>query len=354
MQVFIKSASSISPQKTFGQSSFLTEPVEYAGKKLTCIEPDYSGIIDSKLIRRMSRIIKMGVAAAAASLKEAKITMPDAIITGTAYGCLEDTEIFLKKMIQNKEELLTPTAFIQSTHNTVGAQIALMLKCHNYNNTFVNRGFSFESAILDAILMLQENENNHVLAGAADEIIDTSHSILSRFGLYKNEPVSNFDLLQSGTKGTMDGEGATFFVLTNQASKENQAALDAISTFYKPQSITETEKNILSFLKEQSTDINEIDIIITGKNGDSRGDEIYQRLSHSVFKTKKQVHYKHLCGEYPTSTAFALWVAIKILKHQSIPSILGMNSDSGKPIKRILIYNHHQNLHHSLFLLSAC
>jgi 3-oxoacyl-(acyl-carrier-protein) synthase len=354
MKVFIRSAASISPQKTFGQASFLTEAVEYIGNRLTCIEPDYSGIIDTKLIRRMSRIIKMGVAAAAASLQEAKVAMPDAIITGTAYGCLEDTEVFLKKMIQNKEEMLTPTAFIQSTHNTVSAQIALMLKCHRYNNTFVNRGFSFESAILDAVLMLEENETNNVLAGGVDEIIDTSHIILSRFGLYKTEPLSNFDLIRSGTKGTMDGEGAAFFVLTNQSSEDNQACLDAISTFYKPQSITETEKNILSFLEKQSTDISKIDLIITGMNGDCRGDEIYVRLSHSIFKNKNQVCYKHLCGEYPTSTAFALWLATNIFKKQSIPAILGQKPESGRSLQRILIYNHHQNLHHSLFLLSAC
>ena len=100
----------------------------------------------------MSRIIKMGVRRMEC-LKEAGVENPGAIITGTAYGCLADTESFLTKMVENKEELLTPTAFIQSTHNTVGAQIALMLKCHNYNNTFVHRGFSFENALLDAIII---------------------------------------------------------------------------------------------------------------------------------------------------------------------------------------------------------
>ena len=95
----------------------------------------------------MSRIIRMGVAAAMECLQEADVKKPDAIITGTAYGCLEDTGLFLAKMVENNEEMLTPTAFIQSTHNTVGAQVALMLSCHHYNNTFVHRGFSFESYI---------------------------------------------------------------------------------------------------------------------------------------------------------------------------------------------------------------
>src|SRR4029079_11207934 len=102
----------------------LTEPVEYGGNRLSCVEPDYKTIIDIKLIRRMSRIIKMGVAAGIECLNEAGISVPDAITTGTAYGCLEDTGVFLSKMVEQNEELLTPTSFIQSTHNTVGAQIA--------------------------------------------------------------------------------------------------------------------------------------------------------------------------------------------------------------------------------------
>ena len=76
-----------------------------------------------------------------------QVEMPGGIIVGTAYGCLQDTEIFLTTMIEYNEEMFTPTAFIQSTHNTIGAQIGLMLQCHNYNNAFVHSGFSFESAL---------------------------------------------------------------------------------------------------------------------------------------------------------------------------------------------------------------
>src|SRR5882724_1279182 len=211
IKVYIRSTANISPQKTFGESQSPDVAVEYRGNRLTCIEPDYSKLFDPKLIRRMSRIIKMGAAAATTCLQKAGVAMPDAIITGTAYGCLEDTSIFLTRMIENKEEMLTPTAFIQSTHNTVGAQIALILKCHHYNNTFVHRGFSFESALLDAMMLLNENHYTNVLAGAVDEITDNSHAILTRFGLYKQKPVSNFNLVQSNSKGTMAGEGAAFF-----------------------------------------------------------------------------------------------------------------------------------------------
>lgn len=211
MKLYIQATGNISPQRTFGHRFFLSEAVEYMGNRLTCIEPDYKIFIDVKQIRRMSRIIKMGVAAAMECLQEAGVESPDAIITGTAYGCLDDTGIFLSKMIEQNEELLAPTAFIQSTHNTIGAQIALMLHCKGYNNVFVHRGFSFESALLDAMLLLKEQEANNVLVGAVDEITDISHAILSRFGLYKRGMVSNFNLFSGSGKGTIAGEGAAFF-----------------------------------------------------------------------------------------------------------------------------------------------
>ena len=129
MGAFINGIGNISPQSTFGNNDLLSSIKSYSDNRLTAIEPDYSEWIDPKLLRRMSRIIKMGVASAMCTLKEASIEKPDAIITGTAYGCLEDTGIFLSKMITNKEQALNPTPFIQSTHNTIGSQIALLLQC---------------------------------------------------------------------------------------------------------------------------------------------------------------------------------------------------------------------------------
>jgi hypothetical protein len=98
MNLYIRSTGNISPQNTLGQS-LPAELIEFSTNRLRSVEPDYSKLIDVKLIRRMSRVIKMGVAAALQCLHEGGIKNPDAIITGTAYGCLEDTGIFLQKMV---------------------------------------------------------------------------------------------------------------------------------------------------------------------------------------------------------------------------------------------------------------
>ena len=255
-------------------------------------------------------------------------------------------------MAEQNEEMLTPTAFIQSTHNTIGAQVALLLQCHNYNNTFVHRGFSFESALLDAMMLLEEDAAATVLAGAADEITGYSHALLSRFGLYKTASGSNTDLFSHPSKGTIAGEGAAFFLLTKQASGNDYAALDALHTFYKPVNNSEIETQILRFLKEQSLTPADIDLVITGRNGDTASDRIYQALVNTVFTTTAIAHYKQLCGEYPTSTAFALWLAASILKQGSLPAVLGVQAPP--KLQRILIYNHYQNIHHSLMVVSAC
>jgi 3-oxoacyl-(acyl-carrier-protein) synthase len=252
-------------------------------------------------------------------------------------------------MVERGEELLTPTSFIQSTHNTIGAQVALLLHCNNYNNTFVNGGSSFECSLLDAQMLLQEGEAQNVLVGGIDEITDISHSILSRFGLYKQGAVSNTNLYNADSKGTIAGEGSAFFLLTNEASGNDLAKLDAVATFYKPGSHAAVEQQIESFLAAQDLSMYDISLVVAGNNGDAQNDEVYDYLEGSLFNYCNVTRYKHLCGEYPTSSAFALWYAAQIVKTNTIPG-----SEPITPIKKILVYNHYQNTSHSLMLLSAC
>jgi 3-oxoacyl-[acyl-carrier-protein] synthase II len=354
MKIYIRSAACISPQKTFGEESFLSLPVEYNDTRLRALEPDYTAFIDPKLLRRMSHIIKMGVAAAKDCLNKGKINMPGAIITGTALGCLEDTVSFLTRMIELKEEMLPPTAFIQSTHNTVGAQIAQMLKCHEYNNTYVHKGISFESALLDAIMLLKMNEATNILVGGTDEMTDISFTILTRLGLYRRWPVSNLSLFSTTSKGTIGGEGSVFFLLNDKTSAGNLAELMGVQTFYKPNNNAEIEHKIINFLTLHELQIDDIDLVITGKNGDQKNDQVYSELNLSLFKNSSLANYKHLCGDYSTSSAFALWLASNILKKHAVPLIIKQNKIKNGPLKTILIYNHYLNAYYSLILVSAC
>lgn len=341
--IYVLSASAVSPQMSYEQ--MLQQPAVYLGEKMNCIEPDYTKYIDAKLIRRMSRIIKMGMAASMDCLADAGIQMPDAIITGTAYGCLADTEAFLSRMVEFNETLLSPTAFIQSTHNTVAAQIALQLKCHNYNNTYVHSGASFESALMDSISLINEGEAENVLTGAADEIIEKSHAIISRFGKYKTDGNST-TLFEDGTKGTMAGEGAAFFVLTGtNTTNKAIARLDDMATF------STTEKNsteiISSFLTKNNVAAKEIDLVLMGISGDKETDAHYETVRQEVFGENKILGFKNYCGEYPTASAFALWMAVKTLQK-------GKKENDPLLPNRILIYNNYKLQYPTLYLVTAC
>lgn len=349
--MYIRATAAISPQLSFQQICAGINPPE--GNRFFCAEPDYSSVIDARMIRRMSRIIKMGVAAAKDCLHKGAVEMPDAIITGTAYGCLADTEVFLSRMIENDETLLTPTAFIQSTHNTVGAQIALLLKCHNYNNTFVHRGFSFESSMLDAITLIKEQSATTILVGAVDEITSHSHRILERFGMFKRKEADNRLLYNSKTRGSVDGEGAAFFLLSDKASADDYAQLLAMHTIYKPASEEELKWQIKDFLEQNNHGIDDVDLVLCGDSGDVATDFLYKDVRRSVLAGRPYARFKHLCGDYPTATGFALWLAAEVLKQQVVPATIQAVEGTIKP-KKILIYNHYQNIHHSLYLLSAC
>ena len=340
MKVYIRSTGNISPQYSLDTNAFSLSRVTTSNNYFKSTEPDYDAFVDSKMIRRMSRIVKMGVAAALTCLRNTEVENPAAILTATAYGCLEDSSAFLRRMIEFEEKLLSPTAFIQSTHNTVGAQIALLLKCHNYNNTIVHRAFSFENALTESRLLLQEG-TGPVLVGAIDEITDDRHAILSRFGLYKKTNTAS---------GNIAGEGAAFFLLDKEPGNGAIAILRDLQILYKPENNESVEHSILEFLKENELTMDQVDLILSSHTGNKKQDEPDDHLMNSVFRGKPSFPFKSLCGDYPTASGFALWLATLLLKEQKAPAWMG---GLQFPLRNILIHHHSGNSHHSFFLIGA-
>ncbi|MEP7094866.1 MAG: 3-oxoacyl-ACP synthase, partial [Flavobacterium sp.] len=119
-KTYINGVSCISTQKTF-DTVFLEDAVYNQNDNiLSVVSPVYKDFISPAAARRMAKGVKNGIVASALAMKDAQAENVDAIITGTGLGCIEDSEKFLKNILDNNEEFLTPTAFIQSTHNTVG------------------------------------------------------------------------------------------------------------------------------------------------------------------------------------------------------------------------------------------
>ena len=169
MQAYITSIGLISPQNTW-QNDFSYDLPHENETVLRCIEPDYKKLIHPVQLRRMSRILKLGMGSAQLCLNNAvNPVSPDAILIGTGLACINDLEAFLLSILDEGEQGLSPIPFINSSHNTVAAQIARILQNHSYNNTYCHRGTAFESALLDALLLINGKEASSVLLGGIDE-----------------------------------------------------------------------------------------------------------------------------------------------------------------------------------------
>jgi len=344
--VYINGLVCISAQHSF-DDTFIAGKIEpMLSDFRKAIDPDYKQYLNPTASRRLSRFLKMSLVAAQKCVAKSGIAMPEAIITGTGLGCLEDTEKFLISIIQNNESLLSPTSFIQSTHNTISGQIAMMLSCNHPNYTYSNRYFSFESSLLDGLLMLHDNSANSVMVNAADELPVSIHHITKKLGLWdRNESIMNKPLF-----GVTAGEGVVSMMLSQQKSNAT-ARLKAFNLAYQLPEGVSIEQFILDFLLECEIKSEEVDVLLLGMNGEKESDHYYMQAVAEFSRSSVAV-YKHLFGEMFTSSAFSYWLASEILSKKTIPLSCLIIDKGHTHFKHILIYNQFRGKYHSLCLLS--
>lgn len=350
MGVYIQGIGNISIQNTFKHIGF-PEPIWYNESYVRCIDPDFKNFLSPIEARRMSKVIKRAIATCKVSIAESGIEMPDAIISGTGLGSIDDTEKFLSAMIDNNEKFLQPTFFIQSTHNTISSQIAIILKCYGHNNTFVHGGISFECALTEAMLLFADNSIKTALVGGYDEMTPSYFKLLDRIGFWKKDFTNSAELYKSNTSGALAGEGSVSVMLANKKNEKTYAEIAAMEVLYQPENI---EISIEAFLNRNGERAADIDLLVLGINGDAQGDLIYKTIAANLFGSKAHAWYKHLSGEYFTSTGFGLWLAANCIKYRLVPPFVALNSNSGGKLQNVLLVNHYRNKNFSLILFSAC
>lgn len=285
---FITAASSISHQPTFKNVGFSKTLVALSSES-KLLAPNFKDYINPTVIRRMSEILRTSITCALDCLQQAEVEQPDAIIVGTGLGCLFDTEKFLNNFIASPDSLISPTAFIQSTHNTIGGQISILLGNHNYNMTHAQDSLSFEQALLDATLCIDEG-NNTVLVGAADEHIEILDNLSEKLNINLH--------LTSGT---------SFFVLSKNKTEKAIAKISSVASYSLVKSFAETMN---TFSNENNIDLKEIPLVLFSASDNSRKKEI-----ESFFSNSKTIDYLNISGTYFTNSAFALHYAIDVLQN---------------------------------------
>jgi 3-oxoacyl-(acyl-carrier-protein) synthase len=350
-KTFINGASCISVQPSFTEEfpSYSIENKE--NNILYAIEPAYKEYIPPASIRRMAKGVKMGIVAGIHALKQAQISSPEAILVGTGMGCVQDSEKFLRGILDNQEQHLTPTAFIQSTHNTVAGQIALNMQCKGMNFTYVNGAVSFESALLEAKMQMEQNLLKNVLVGGVDEHSPHTLYLYELANIIKDKGSLPQSILSPKTQGVRFGEGATFFALSNYCNESTFAELIEVS-FLNRMDINEIPTFINHFLHQQGITINDISMVISGRN-DNKDDIPYFKAFENLFSSIPILIYKHLTGEFLTASAIGLWIACNALKKGTVPQSLNIltQKEVNAPIQYILLYNQYLGKEHSLILL---
>lgn len=276
-EIYITGLGMISPQL-----SLKAVNIDQFNESLTsfdCIEPDYKDFIPPSKARRMSRILKISYVSAQVALSEAGIETPDMINVGTSMGCLNDTTLFLKDIIESKEMVLKPTPFINSTHNTIAGLLAITYKAKGQNFTFSHTEFNFEHALLDSMIRIQEEEVSNVLLGGVDELTEET------------------SIIKSNLQMENQGEGSAFLVLSTELSPDYYAKVLALSFAYGLENDTDILQAIRAFLDEESLTIEDLDLLVSD-----------QDMSETI-KVKKQFIYKDYCGDYMTAASFGMGVA---------------------------------------------
>ena len=304
--MYITASSTISHQPTFRNNGFSSKLSEL-GPVSELITPDYSAFIPAMDRRRMSQVLKMAITCSIDCLEQAELNQPDGIIVGTSMGCCVHTKNFLDKILSANEGLLSPTSFIVSTHNTIAGQVSLLLKNHGYNMTHTQNSLSFEQALIDAMLSIENGSSNLLVAGA-DEEEDEIYNMRERLNNEKLHLTC----------------GVSFFILSNKKSKQASINLVDVGSFGL---MNDCSGIIMEFLDSNKLSPEEIDLVLYA-NGEQEKTEELKR----IFGERKIFDYQKISGTYFTNSAFAMNYGVDLLLQRNHPVI-------GEKINKVLVCN---------------
>ncbi len=229
-KVYILSAAQISAQEPLSEA-WVDNPIPLTEPLTRSREADYKQFIPPLEARRMGKILKRAIATAKTATTQACIDMPEAIITGTGLGCIENTEIFLDALCREGEDQMMPTRFMQSTHNTISSIVAINLHAHGYNTTYAHNTVSFQSALMDAMLQLRSGKLNNAMVCAHDEMTPSYHALLCKGGYLKGKHATECAvsmMLSTVNNGHALCEVADMRMLYRPTEAEKQQALESL------------------------------------------------------------------------------------------------------------------------------
>ena len=337
--IYIQAAEQISIQQPLSEE-WMDDPIRYDDVLVKAVNPPFRDYLAPNDVRRMGNLMKRALVATLKVLDETHIPHPGAVIAGTSLGSLDYSERFLDALTVNNEQTLSPTFFMQSTHNTVGSTLSIYTKNHGYNTTYSHGALSFDLALLDAWMQMQLDKISTALVGGYDEMVDNYFDLLRKTGYV-------------GVPGMVPCSETTMSMMLNtDGAQDHLCELAGISILHSPDAdrlMSQVEK----LLREANLSWADISAVMTGVNGNAENDKPYQELTERLFPDKPLLHYKHIFGENHTSSALGIYAAAHCLRRGTIPSFMydTQHSSPCESPQNILFVNLTGGLDYSFVLL---
>ena len=327
--VFIQSATQISMQEPLSER-WMTAPLFHDEALVKAVNPVFRDYIPANEARRMGPIMKRAIVTALKVLKDSGVEQADAIITGTSMGCLDCTERFLADMTANGEQALSPTFFMQSTHNTVGSAVAIYTKSHGYNTTYSQGQLSFDLAMQDAFVQLRLGDIVTALVGGYDETDENYFQLLAKTGYVGGVGMGPY------------GDVAVSMLLTTDKKADSLCELAATATV-RCSTAGAVRSTLDTMLRDAGMTLDDISAFMTGINGNEANDQVYTGIANELFPGKPLLHYKHIFGENYTASAFGIYAAAHCLKAGAIPACLFLREQCCSPSPQSILLANQRN-----------
>jgi len=302
--------------------------------------------------RRLERIQLMTLVAAKRSCQATSLNDVESdricVAIGTGLGATTATAAFVEPLVADENAVPSPQKFTNAVHNALASQVAMEISARGLNSTITHREISFESALWHGIQEIAVGNSDYAIVGAADELTPYLLGAGAHWGWWDDSTPSVHPLSAnlSDRQKAIPGEGAVVFCLaqnnnaddvlaevssvcTGRFATDEQGAIDA----------TREADWIESVLARQGVALNQLDLILSGANGEVSLDKMYVNVVAAVERrAEKSIRhgcYKHLCGEYHAASAFGMAMAVGLVSGNVLP--IDLHSSAGD-CRFVLLY----------------
>lgn len=135
---------------------------------------DFAPFVEARKLRRAEQISKNLLLCTYRALQQARLPEQEVhemgISLGIGAGALESTFKFINSILEDGDELSSPTAFASSVHNSTALMLSMFLKIHGPCVITGQFDASFAGALLTAQQFLAKKMCSHVLVAVTEDV----------------------------------------------------------------------------------------------------------------------------------------------------------------------------------------